>query len=218
MEIAREKDRKLRYQYQVSVAEEIGREESQQATQGAAPRRPQSPPEEVQQQDLLQRITNQLDTLSLHFVQGARASPQPQEENRAQRRQNREFFCYNCGETGHGMYYCPHPRRNPTGARHPRQQVTPPRARPPPPAPPVQPPAQALRPPAPQPQAQAQIPPLPMVMEERAVNVIGLEEDKIKGKGKVMEADTMPIKRARREEADMSELEEAKSTRKTKER
>ena len=56
-----------------------------------------------------------------------------------------------------------------------------------------------------------------MVMEERAVNVIGLEEDKTKGKGKVMEADTMPIKRARREEADMSELEEAKSTRKTKE-
>ena len=54
-------------------------------------------------------------------------------------------------------------------------------------------------------------------MEERAINLIGLEEDKIKGKGKVMEADTMPIKRARREEADMSELEEAKSTCKTKE-
>lgn len=64
------------------MAEEIGKEESQEATQGATPRRPK-PPSEVQQQDLLRQIANQLDTLSLHFVQGTRASPQPQEENRA---------------------------------------------------------------------------------------------------------------------------------------
>lgn len=56
-----------------------------------------------------------------------------------------------------------------------------------------------------------------MVMEEWDINVIGLEEDKIKGKGKVMEIDTMPIKRAHREEIDFSQLEEAKTNRKTKE-
>ena len=127
--------------------------------------------------------------------------PQPRNEERMQdappprrppaRRQ--EYFCYNCGEDGHGMYFCPHPRRYPGNGqgRGPRRQVTPPRERP---QAPVQPPLaaqpQILR----RPQPAAAIPPLPEAAEERAVNVIQLES---KGKEKVKEPEVMPIKKAR---------------------
>ena len=175
--MAREMDRKLRYQYQVSVTATEGVEGGylpvpQGERQQQRPPPAQPPTEEVQQQELLHRITNQLENLSVHLVQGTRVQPQNQDANRVQRRNAREFLCYNCGETRHGMYCCPHPRRNPVDAyppRRPRQQVSPPRDRPPP-APPLQ-PIQILRPHAP-PQPQAQIPPLPAIQEDRAVNVL----------------------------------------------
>ncbi|MCO5574719.1 hypothetical protein L7F22_028509 [Adiantum nelumboides] len=132
------------------------------------------------------------------------------------------------------MYYCPHPRRI-GNFRGPRNQVSPPRERQQqqPPFPIQQaPPVQILRPPV-QPQQQqplpppppiAPIPPLP-IPENRAVNVISLdakvkakEEErgkslpKDKGKAKVEDVDAMPIKRARQEEAAMSEMGERRKS------
>ncbi|MCO5598265.1 hypothetical protein L7F22_052357 [Adiantum nelumboides] len=134
--------------------------------------------QESSQQELLQQITNQLESLSINLVQGVRAPQSGNDRNRQEgQRQTREYVCYNCGEVGHGMYFCPHPRRyqgNGNHRRTPRQQVTPPRARPPngqqnaPMAPPIQ----ILRPPPPPPQTPAEIPPLPSGGEDRAVSVI----------------------------------------------
>jgi len=89
--------------------------------------------------DLLQKVTNQLDNLSINLVQGVCAQQQPpppivERGNNAptQRRpQWMEYFCYNYGEDGHGMYFFPHPRRYGNAPpRGPRQQITLPRARP----------------------------------------------------------------------------------------
>ncbi|MCO5581752.1 hypothetical protein L7F22_035641 [Adiantum nelumboides] len=63
------------------------------------------------QQDLLNRITHQLEDLSVQLVRGGRGPPPNQEQARGPRRQAQEYHCCNCGENGHGMYYCPHPRR-----------------------------------------------------------------------------------------------------------
>ena len=84
--------------------------------------------------ELLQRVTNQLNELSVNMFQGSRVPVQPPNEERAQNAQpprRQEYFCYNCGEDGHGMYFFPHPRRHPGNGqgRGPRRQVTPPRER-----------------------------------------------------------------------------------------
>ncbi|MCO5557439.1 hypothetical protein L7F22_011003 [Adiantum nelumboides] len=128
------------------------------------------------------------------------------------------------------MYYCPHPRRI-DNFRVPRNQVSPPRERQQQQSPfPIQqaPPVQILRPPV---QPKPQHPPLPPtpiapisplpILKNRVVNVINLdtkvkaeEEErgkslpKEKGKAKVEDVDAMPIKRARQEEAIMSETGE----------
>ena len=114
-----------------------------------------------------------------------------------------ELHCWNCGEDGHGMYFCPRPRRyagNNQG-RGPARQVTPPPGRPqalaPPPPPIMQP--QVLRQP---PQPVAKIPPLPQETDNRAVNVIQLES---KGKEKVMEPEIIAIKRTVAKKARFSE-------------
>ena len=197
MHWAKAKDRKLQFQ------SGLLRRELQPLTNEQSPQPPPAPPvtPEDPHLELLQRVTNQLDNLSINLVQGPRMQPQPRNEERMQdappprrppaRRQ--EYFCYNCGEDGHGMYFCPHPRRYPGNGqgRGPRRQVTPPRERP---QAPVQPPLaaqpQILR----RPQPAAAIPPLPEAAEERAVNVIQLES---KGKEKVREPEVMPIKKAR---------------------
>ncbi|MCO5593873.1 hypothetical protein L7F22_047892 [Adiantum nelumboides] len=231
-DIARLKERKIRYQLQ---QREVDQEE-----EGMAPVPPTNAPTahrgqgNQDQQELLSRITHQLKDLS---VRGGREPPPNQEQARGPRRQAQEYHCYNCGENGHGMYYCPHPRR--TGNfRGPRNQVSPPRERQqqPPPfsiqqappvqilRPPVQPQQQQPSPPPPPPPPIAPIPPLP-IPENRAVNVISLdakvkveEEErgkslpKDKGKAKVEDVDTMPIKRARQEEAAMSETGERRKS------
>ena len=191
MQWARLKDRKLQFHAHVM------RRESQPSTSGVGEQQPHAPPttQADPHLELLQRVTNQLNELSVNMFQGSRMPAQPSNEERAQnaqqppRRQQRrqDYFCYNCGEDGHGMYFCPHPRRHPGNGqgRGPRRQVTPPRDRPQAPAQ-----SQILR----QPQATTAIPPLPEVNEERAVNVIQLEA---KGKEKVREPDVMPIKKAR---------------------
>ncbi|MCO5558543.1 hypothetical protein L7F22_012128 [Adiantum nelumboides] len=133
--------------------------------------------QESSQQELLQQITNQLESLSINLVQGVRAPQSGNDRNRQEgQRQTQEYVCYNCGEVGHGMYFCPHPRRYQGNGNHrqaPRQQVTPPRARPPngQQNAPVAPPIQILRPPPPL-QTPAKIPPLPSGGEDRAVSVI----------------------------------------------
>ena len=157
------------------------RRESPPSTNIVSEQQPHAPPTSSADPhlELLQRVTNQLNELSVNMFQGSRVPDQPPNEERAQNAQppqrpprRQEYFCYNCGEDGHGMYFCPHPRRHPGNGqgRGPRRQVTPPRDRPQAPAQP-QPPVvqpQILR----QPQAAAAIPPLPEVAEERAVNVI----------------------------------------------
>ncbi|MCO5566295.1 hypothetical protein L7F22_019971 [Adiantum nelumboides] len=186
------------------------------------------------QQELLIRITHQLEDLSVHLVQGGRGPPPNQEQARGPRRQAQEYHCYNCGENGHGMYYCLHPRRI-GNFRGPRNQVSPPRERrqQQPPFPIQQaPPVQILRPPVqskpqqppPPPPPIAPIPPLP-IPEKRAINVISLDakvkvEEEEKGKSfpknkekaKVEDVDAMPIKRARQEEVAMSETGERRKS------
>ncbi|MCO5606643.1 hypothetical protein L7F22_060831 [Adiantum nelumboides] len=181
-DIAHLKERKIRYQLQ--------QREADQEEEGMAPVSPTNAPVahrgqgNQDQQELLSRITHQLEDLSLHLVRGGRGPPPNQEQARGPRRQAQEYHCYNCGENGHGMYYCPHPRRI-GNFRGPRNQVSPPRERQQqqPPFPIQQAPlVQILRPPV-QPQQQqpppppppiAPIPPLP-VPENRAVNVISLD-------------------------------------------
>ncbi|MCO5558756.1 hypothetical protein L7F22_012342 [Adiantum nelumboides] len=133
LQIARVKDQKLEYQAHTS------RVEHPQGPTMADERLPPAPtttPEDPHL-ELLQRVTNQLDNLSINMVQGVRQQqPQPNNErmpNGPRRQpQRRDYFCYNCGEEGHGMYFCPHPRNFNAQAGRGRQQVTPPRARPPP--------------------------------------------------------------------------------------
>ncbi|MCO5551406.1 hypothetical protein L7F22_004909 [Adiantum nelumboides] len=168
LQIARVKDRKLEYQAHTS------RVEHPQGPTMADERLPPAPtttPEDPHL-ELLQRVTNQLDNLSINMVQGVRQQhPQPNNErmpNGPRRQpQRRDYFCYNCGEEGHGMYFCPHPRNFNAHAGRGRQQVTPPRARPPPQIQPqiLQNPQMVAQPQVLQrsvsPQPVAEIPPLP---------------------------------------------------------
>ncbi|MCO5611945.1 hypothetical protein L7F22_066205 [Adiantum nelumboides] len=168
LQIARVKDRKLEYQAHTS------RVEHPQGPTMADERLPPAPtttPEDPHL-ELLQRVTNQLDNLSINMVQGVRQQqPQPNNErmpNGPRRQpQRRDYFCYNCGEEGHGMYFCPYPRNFNAQAGRGRQQVTPPRARPPPQIQPqiLQNPQMVAQPQVLQrsvsPQPVAEIPPLP---------------------------------------------------------
>ncbi|MCO5550383.1 hypothetical protein L7F22_003867 [Adiantum nelumboides] len=168
LQIAHVKDRKLEYQAHTS------RVEHPQGPTMADERLPPAPtttPEDPHL-ELLQRVTNQLDNLSINMVQGVhQQQPQPNNErmpNGPRRQpQRRDYFCYNCGEEGHGMYFCPHPRNVNAQAGRGRQQVTPPRARPPPQIQPqiLQNPQMVAQPEVLQrsvaPQPVAEIPPLP---------------------------------------------------------
>ncbi|MCO5554226.1 hypothetical protein L7F22_007754 [Adiantum nelumboides] len=161
--------------------------------------------------DLLQRVTNQLDNLTINFIHGF----QPQQPMQQQagglepnsqvprRPPRREYQCHNYGEDKHGMYFCPYLRgygnAPPRGSQ---QQVSPLRMRPPPmpmceqqQQPQQQQPIQILRQStyAPVPQPTAEVPPLPHDGVEQAMNVISCED---KREEKIMEAETMPGKQA----------------------
>ncbi|MCO5558987.1 hypothetical protein L7F22_012578 [Adiantum nelumboides] len=168
LQIARVKDRKLEYQAHTSKVEHPqGPTMADERLPPAPTRTPEDP-----HLELLQRVTNQLDNLSINMVQGVhQQQPQPNNErmpNGPRRQpQRRDYFCYNCGEEGHGMYFCPHPRNFNAQAGRGRQQVTPPRARPPPQIQPqiLQNPQMVAQPQVLQrsvsPQPVAEIPPLP---------------------------------------------------------
>ncbi|MCO5603880.1 hypothetical protein L7F22_058034 [Adiantum nelumboides] len=185
-DIARLKERKIRYQLQ--------QRDTDQEEEGMASVPPTNAPAAHRGQgnqdkkELLNRITHQLEDLSVHLVRGGRGPPTNQEQARGPRKQAQEYHCYNCGENGHGMYYCPHPRRI-GNFREPRNQVSPPRERqqqqqqqafPIQQAPPVQilrPPVQPQQQPPSSPPSIAPIPPLP-IPENRDVNVISLDAKK----------------------------------------
>ncbi|MCO5569180.1 hypothetical protein L7F22_022890 [Adiantum nelumboides] len=98
-DIARLKERKIRYQLQ--------QREADQEEEGMAPVPPTNAPAahrgqgNQDQQELLSRITHQLEDLSVQLVQGGRAPPPNQEQARGPRRQAQEYHCYNCGENDH---------------------------------------------------------------------------------------------------------------------
>ncbi|KAH7280978.1 hypothetical protein KP509_36G023700 [Ceratopteris richardii] len=135
------------------------------------------------QQDILQKLTQQLEQLTLNLVRSQQDRPQ-REQNRGQRRQAQEFICYNCNERGHGMYNCPHPGRNP-GDIYPVRR----------------PPQYAHE--QQQQQQQANIPHVPMAQgDQRQVNVLELTEEQ-------ETMDTMPIKRTRVQDRDRSQDEDS---------
>ncbi|MCO5614713.1 hypothetical protein L7F22_068997 [Adiantum nelumboides] len=158
--------------------------------------------------DLLQRVTNQLDNLSINFIHGF----QPQQPIQQQagglepngqvprRPLGREYQSHNYGEDEHDMYFCPYPRGYGNAPpRGPQQQISPLRTRPP--RMPMceqqqqQQPIQILRQStyAPVPQPTAEVPSLPHDGVEQAMNVISCED---KGEENIMEAEAMPGKQA----------------------
>ncbi|MCO5549332.1 hypothetical protein L7F22_002801 [Adiantum nelumboides] len=161
--------------------------------------------------DRLQRVTKQLDNLSINLIHGLQPK-QPVQQQAGGRGPNdevprrpprREYQCHNYGEDEHGMYFCPYPRGYGNAPpRGPQQQVSPLRMRPPP-----MPMCEQQQQPqqhqtiqifrqstyAPVPQPTTEVPPLPHDGVERATNVISYED---KGEEKIMEAEAMPGKQA----------------------
>ncbi|MCO5552923.1 hypothetical protein L7F22_006442 [Adiantum nelumboides] len=169
-EIATVKFKKLLYQERksncVKEREEIN---VPQHTNNAQPR-VASISADSHQEDLLHKLTQQLETLTLNLVQAPTRGQQPRDDAQPLRRSTQELRCWNCNETGHGMYHCPHPRRIPGDMYPPR--------RPPQTVQfdvPQQPPTILRRPPPP-PHPMAAVPPVPEQPEERGVNIIKLEE------------------------------------------
>ncbi|MCO5567942.1 hypothetical protein L7F22_021638 [Adiantum nelumboides] len=126
LEVTRLKDKKLRMQAQAIKREEQDRADSTQAVATASQRGMVSKGVE-DHQDLLNRITSELENLSVHLVEG-RGPRQNGDQGRGRGRQGgQEYVCYNCGEHGHGMFFCPHPKRQ-NFNRGPRQNhLSPPR-------------------------------------------------------------------------------------------
>ena len=111
MQWARLKDQKLQFQTHVM------RRESPPSTNVMSEQQPHAPPTTPvgPHLELLQRVTNQLNELSVNMFQGPRVPAQPPNEERAQNAQpprrpprRQEYFFYNCGEDEHGMYFFPH--------------------------------------------------------------------------------------------------------------
>ena len=106
MQWARLKDRKLQYQAHTKEQPPLI---SMTTLNEQQPPHASSTTSEDPHLELLQRVTNQLDNLSINLVQGPRMQPRPPNEERVPnappprrpppRRQ--EYFCYNCGEDGH---------------------------------------------------------------------------------------------------------------------
>ena len=197
LRIAREKNRKILYQAQAGQLALGGNVTTMNASQ-APPNVPNAPGLDRGQEDMLQQInnlTNQLEGLRVNLVQGARRPIEGNGGNRPpMRRQAREMLCYNCGENGHGMYNCPHPRRYDYPVRGPRQQVSPPRARA---QVQEQPQPQILQPPRAQGPGPAAQPNVSIIRMEEVVKDRSNREEIAKGKMKIDEVATMPIKRVR---------------------
>ena len=115
MQMARAKDRKMQFQLN------FGRRDHPHCVHELPLQQPPAHPNtpEDPHLELLQKVTAQLDDLSINLVQGPRVHLPPCDDGRAQDAQplrrpparRRELHCSNCGEDRHGMYFCPHPRR-----------------------------------------------------------------------------------------------------------
>ncbi|MCO5556861.1 hypothetical protein L7F22_010415 [Adiantum nelumboides] len=161
--------------------------------------------------DRLQRVTKQLDSLSINLIHGLQPKKPVQQQAGGQgtndevprRPPRREYQCHNYGEDEHGMYFCHYPRGYGNAPpRGPQQQVSPLRMRPPPmpmceqqQQPQQHQPIQILRQStyAPVPQPTTEVPPLPHDGVEQAMNVISCED---KGEEKILEAEAMTGKQA----------------------
>ncbi|MCO5600919.1 hypothetical protein L7F22_055036 [Adiantum nelumboides] len=180
--IARLKERRIRYQLQ--------QREADQEEEGMAPVPPMNAPAanrgqgNQDQQELLSRITHQLEDLSAHLVRGGRGPPPNQEQARGPRRQAQEYHCYDYGENGHAA--------TTTAATGTTTYCT---------YPPL--PLQENR-------AVNVISLDAKVKVEEEERGKSLPKDK--GKAKVEEVDAMPIKRARQEEVAMSETGERRKS------
>ncbi|MCO5566872.1 hypothetical protein L7F22_020555 [Adiantum nelumboides] len=109
IQLAQLKDQKLQFQAYLSRTNQ-----PQPQVQNVAHEVPTQVPTTLEDPhlELLQRVTNQLDNLSINMVQGAqRQQHQPHNGERGlndqrqqrQRQQRRDYFCYNCGEDGHEL-------------------------------------------------------------------------------------------------------------------
>ena len=174
---------------------------------------PDVPPMGNSQRDTLERITRQLEHLTLNLMQ--RPAPPRDHNNRGQRRKNQELQCYNCAEYGHGAYQCPYPRREPGGPMPlPRGMFPRPPAFRPPMAPPAMiPPVPQMIGPKPipplQPNPVPQAAPIPPV-EARVVNIIELGKIPREGpRADGVKFEVMPaVKRTRADKGREGEEEE----------
>ncbi|MCO5559677.1 hypothetical protein L7F22_013278 [Adiantum nelumboides] len=101
-EIATIKFKKLLYQERKSNSVKEGEEVNvPQHTNNAQPR-VASISADSHQEDLIHKLTQQLETLTLNLVQGPPRGQQPRDDARPLRRSTQELRCWNCNETGHG--------------------------------------------------------------------------------------------------------------------
>ncbi|MCO5572987.1 hypothetical protein L7F22_026749 [Adiantum nelumboides] len=113
---ARLKDRKLHFQESwMDHSQAASRVTTQEQAHSLSPNESGNP-----HLDLLQRVTNQLDNISINLMHAL----QPQQPMQQQaggglgpngqvprRPPRRDYYCHNRGDDGHGMYFYPHPRR-----------------------------------------------------------------------------------------------------------
>ncbi|MCO5592233.1 hypothetical protein L7F22_046231 [Adiantum nelumboides] len=101
-EIATVKFKKLLYQERKSNSVKEREEVNvPQHTNNAQPR-VASVSADSHQEDLLHKLTQQLETLTLNLVQAPTRGQQPRDDARPLRRSTQELRCWNCNETGHG--------------------------------------------------------------------------------------------------------------------
>ncbi|MCO5570562.1 hypothetical protein L7F22_024287 [Adiantum nelumboides] len=94
-EVVRLNERKLRYHLQYPKVDQEKDGGARPPPDNVAP--PHRGPVVVDQQELLNRITNQLEDLSMHLIK----APAPPEHGRGQRRPPQDYHYYNCSEEGH---------------------------------------------------------------------------------------------------------------------
>ena len=63
--------------------------------------------------EVIEKLNESLNNLSIHFAQAVEQKGQTKRAEEREPRPRRLLQCWNCGESGHGMYNCPWPRGEP---------------------------------------------------------------------------------------------------------
>ena len=63
--------------------------------------------------EVIEKLNESLSNLSIHLAQTVGQKGQPKRAEEREPRPRRVLQCWNCGESGHGMYNCPWPRGEP---------------------------------------------------------------------------------------------------------